>query len=230
MTVRRWPLLIALATGPLPGCILVGPSSTPAEPPAKVAPPPAPAPTPVASLPSRPGEKIATRKTTPTVASRPPATAELPEAPQPPEGLTPVAAEPTPFPLLPPTASAADSPLLAALRAYVENRPDRAIEHLKSLDKTSQDFVLAVLPLLVRGSQLKANGADPNEVAVLVDQMHAAAARLEPRAALRIDKVVFCQRVSGFGRYDPWPDNTPYRPSDIAELYMEVRYLTSEPA
>jgi hypothetical protein len=111
----------------------------------------------------------------------------------------------------------------------MENRPDRAIEHLKSMDRTSQDFVLAVLPLLVRGAQLKPNGSDPSEVAMLVDQLHAAAARLETQAALRIERVVFCQWVSGFGRYDPWPENTPYRPNDLAELYVEIRHLSSEP-
>lgn len=233
MTVPRWPLLFALAAGPLPGCLIVGSSSPPVEtPPKVVAPPPADAAGPkFASLPTRPGQKIPTnpvaRSAPATVTSRPPTPADLPEAPRPPEGITPASAEPGPLPLLAPTTP--DSPLLAALRAYVENRPDQAIEHLKSLDKTSQDFVLAVLPLLVRGAGLKANGTDPNEVAVLVDQMHAAAARLESRAALRIDRVVFCQWVSGFGRYDPWPDNTPYRPNDIAEVYVEVRHLTSEP-
>ena len=133
MTVPRWPLLFA-AVALLPGCLIIGPSSS-HEPTPKAAEPAGPVTTPFAILPSRPGEKIATnaggKKTPPTVASRPPAPTEAPEAPQPPEGFVPVAAEPTQFPLLAnaPT-PAADSPLLAAVRAYVENRPDRAIERM----------------------------------------------------------------------------------------------------
>ena len=236
MTVPRWPLLFVLATGSLPGCLIIGGSSSPpaeGPPPKVVAPPPSESPgSKFASLPSRPGQKIpantVARTTTPTVTGRPPLATQVPEAPQPPEGVTPASADPAALPLLAPLPTTPDSPLLAAVRDYVEDRPDKAIERLKSLDKTSQDFVLAVLPLLVRGAGMKANATDPSELAVLVDQMHAAAARLEPRAALRIDKVVFCQWVSGFGRYDPWPENTPYRPNNIAELYVEVRHMTSE--
>jgi hypothetical protein len=241
MTVPRWPLLILLATGPLPGCLVIGGSSSP---PAET-PPPTPkvvAPPPVeannqkfATLPSRPGQKIPANtvaRTTappPTVAGRPPLAAQSPEAPPPPDGVMPAAGEPAALPLLAALPTTPESPLLLAVRAYVDNRPDKAIEHLKSLDKSSQDFVLAVLPLLVRGAAMKANGSDPGELAVLAEQMHASAARLESRAALRIDKVVFCQWLAGFGRYDPWPENTPYRPNNVAELYVEVRHLTSEP-
>jgi hypothetical protein len=239
MTVPRWPLLIALATGPLPGCLVIGGGTTtatpPDPPPIVVAPPAEATPPKFASLPSRPGQKIpantVARNTapTPTVTGRPPTPRDTPEPPKPSEVVTPVSGEPAPLPLLAAVPSSPESPLLAAVRAYVENRPEQAISHLKSLDATSQDFVLAVLPLLVRGAGMRANAGDPVELAVLVDQMHAAAARLEKRAALRIDKVVFCQWVAGFGRYDPWPENTPYRPNDVAEMYVEVRHLTSEP-
>ena len=64
---------------------------------------------------------------------------------------------------------------------------------------------------------------------MLVDQLYAAAARLEPCAALRIEKISFCKDVSGFGRFVPWPDNQPYKPNAQAQLYLEVRNLGSEP-
>src|SRR5262249_54867481 len=67
-------------------------------------------------------------------------------------------------------------------------------------------------------------------VAALVEQLHAAANRLEPRAALRIEKVAFCKNVDGFGRFVPWPDNQPYRPHAQAQLYLEVRNLGSQVA
>jgi|SRR5579883_414677 len=152
-----------------------------------------------------------------------------PNPPKPVEAIaTTVGAEPNRFPTLPPAAAVSEPPLLAAVRAYSENRPDRAIEILRGLDKQNQDFVLGVLPILARGATADLNN-DPATIAMLVDQLHAAAARLEPRAALRIEKMSFCADVSGFGRFAPWPDNQPYRPNAQAQLYLEVRNLGSEP-
>ena len=65
---------------------------------------------------------------------------------------------------------------------------------------------------------------------MLAEQVHAAAERLEPRAALRVDKVAFCRRINGYGRYDPWPEGQPFQPNDLTELYVEIRHLTSEAA
>jgi hypothetical protein len=36
--------------------------------------------------------------------------------------------------------------------------------------------------------------------------------------------------VTGFGRFDPWPEAQPYKPNDLAVLYVEVRNIGSEPA
>jgi hypothetical protein len=134
-------------------------------------------------------------------------------------------AEPGQFPVNP----ALEPPLLAAVRAYVEKRPDRAIELLRGLDKSNQDFVLSVLPLLARGASADLNN-DSVTVATLVDQLHSVAARMEPRAALRIEKLALCNGVTGFGRFAPRPPNTPYHPHERVQLYLEVRNLTSEPA
>ena len=123
-----------------------------------------------------------------------------------------------------------DPPLVAAMRAFLENDPSRAVDALKYLDKPNQEFVLATLPALVRGAQMNMAKADPQEVAVLADQLHAAADRLEPQAALRVDKLTFCRKVTGFGRYDPWPREQPFEPNDLAELYLEIRHLRCEPS
>lgn len=141
---------------------------------------------------------------------------------------TTVGSEPNRFPTLPTAPAVSESPLLGAVRAYCENHPERAIGIIRSLDKQNQDFVLNVLPILARGATADLNN-DPATIAMLVDQLHAAAARLEPRAALRIEKMSFCKDVSGFGRFVPWPENQPYRPNAEAQLYLEVRNLGSEP-
>lgn len=152
-----------------------------------------------------------------------------PEIPSPPGPVTAVKAEPGPLPvqITPP---APEPPLLAAVRAYIENRPDDAIKHLQSLDKANQDFALTVLPLLIRGSQLNVSTADPNDIAVMVDQFQSIIGRLEGRAALGVDKVAFCRKVAGFGRYEVWPEAQPYRPNDLAVLYVEMRHISCEPA
>src|SRR5262249_11223892 len=102
------------------------------------------------------------------------------------------------------------------------------IEAIGALAQPNQDFVLAVLPILVRGATADLVG-DPSTLAEMVDQLRAAAARLESRAALRVGAALFCREVWACGRYDPWPPNQTYRPNQQAHLYVEVRHLVSEP-
>jgi hypothetical protein len=71
---------------------------------------------------------------------------------------------------------------------------------------------------------------DPTATAILADQLRSAAARIESRAALRLDAVTLCKTVRGYGRYDPRPKGQPYKPNDFAQLYLEVRNLISQPA
>jgi len=253
MTVHRrtLPLLLALLAGPAAGCIAFEKTVpvAPAEPRPVVKPAAQPGPSGFAALPTGPGEKIPTN---PAAKPDPPTAAQTtsrrgdpdpyPRAPSPPGAVPAARSEPAPLPPLParppgePDAFApfppapAEPPVLAALRAFADNHPDRGIDALKGLDKPNQEFVLAVLPVLVRGSQLKFAAADPQDVAALVEQLQTAAARLEARAALRVDKILFCRKVDGFGRYSPWPEGLPYRASGLAELYVEIGHLISEPA
>ena len=139
--------------------------------------------------------------------------------------------EPEKLPILPgPPSPALEAPLLAAMRASVENRPDKALEYLKALDKANQDAVLAMMPVLLRVSQMNLTSPDPTEAAVLADQLQSLATRMGAKAALKVERVTFCRKTSGFGRFDPWPEAQPYRPNDLAVLYVEVRHMTSEPA
>ena len=93
-----------------------------------------------------------------------------PSAPNgPPVAMATGAAEPGLFPPMlvsPPP----EAPLLAAVRAYTENRPDRAIEIIRTLDKPNQDLVLALMPILARGASADLNN-DPATVAALVDYL-----------------------------------------------------------
>lgn len=182
-------------------------------------------------LPSRPGEVVAIRpspKPENIAASQGSSnTATI----LPPSDVKPIAVPPGSLPSVvtgPLTPTHKDSPMLAALKAYADGKPNDAIDILKSLDGANQEFVLAVMPILARGATADL-ASDPNAVAVLVDQLETAAARLEARAALRIENLAFCGKVAGFGRYDLWPEGQPYHPNDQAQLYLEVRNLLSTP-
>lgn len=222
-------LLIALVAGAAPGCLHVSEVVS--------APPPAPAAPATeggfASL--RPGESVVARAPDPVALKAPktppPPPAADPIAPAPPEEVQVAVkvGDPAPFPLLgmPPVP---DPPLLAAVRAYVENRPDEAIRHLEKLDRPNQEFALAVLPVLARGAAMNLAAPDPQEAAHLADQLAAAAARFEAKSPIRVEKVVFCKSLDRFGQYEPWPEARPYRPGDLAQLYVEVRNLVSTPA
>ena len=227
-------LLVVLVLGFAPGCLHVHGTVTTTEP---TSAPPATKGDAFASL--RPGESIPTRPPADpkTVAAKPPAPKLAPPpdadpvAPAPPENVLAVKGagpDPGPFPLAagPPVP---EPPLLAAMRAYVENRPDDAIRHLEKLEKPNQEFALAVMPVLARGAAMNLAAPDPQEAAHLVEQLGGAAGRLEMKAAMRVEKVAFCKRATAFGRYDPWPEAQPYRPNDLAVLYVEVRNVGSAP-
>lgn len=234
MTVPRRPLLllVGLSLASLPACLLARDSRRDAKP------------TDAGSqfaveLPKRPGETISANPLPPASTELPPSTPITSQRLEPiPPALPPLPppvqsarAEPAPLPTLSgPVPGLPEPALVAAVRACVENRPEEAIKHLQMLDKPGQEFALAVIPLLMRGTQMNPESASPNDVGALAEQIRAVADRLEPRAALRIDTMTFCRKVSGFGRYDPWPENQPFRPRDLAELYVEIGHVVSETA
>ena len=225
----RRPLvaLVALFVVPLPACLHVGApvaSDAPPDGSPKVA-----AATPprilFAELPRVPGTVVPTKPANPdppaNTAHKPPKSADAvrPVTNTEPALLPPMAQPPTPV----------EAPLLGAVRAYTEGRPEKAIEIIRTMNPQNQDLVLALLPVLARAVSADLNN-DPATVGALVDQLHSAAGRLEPRAALRIEKAVFCENMKGFGKFVPRPDNQPYRPNAQAQFYLEVRNLGSEPA
>jgi hypothetical protein len=231
----RRPLLafVALFTLPLPACLCISAPATPAreESPkvakaAKAADPSKPPRTDFAALPRAPGTVVQANPQ-PELKINPSAGGTAVQKPAgPPAPVQTVGAEPRP---LPPLAPQPEPPLLAAVRAYAEDRPERAIEIIRTLPSPNQEFVLALLPALARGA-----GADlANDQAtagMLVEQLDAARARLESRAALRIENATFCKEVEGFGRFVPQPPGEPYRPNARANFYLELKNLGSRPS
>lgn len=236
MTARRSLVVLAgLALGPVPACLHVsGTVTPPPEPPAAKGQ--------FASLPSRPGEVVRAHPVAPVPADPPASVSRRaprepdapdapPEPPTPPAPITTVKAEPGPLPLptlTPQAAGTAEPPLVAALRAYVENRPYDALRHLDGLDRVNQELALQLLPQFARLAHLNLASADAREAGVMADQFQAAADRLAARGPLRVEKLAFCREVTGFGRYVPRPVTDPYKPGDRTFLYLELGRVADE--
>lgn len=123
--------------------------------------------------------------------------------------------------------STPDPPLVAAVRAYLQDRPDQAVEHLNKLDPSNQELLLQLIPAVVRASQLSATSANSHEIGLLMRELQGAAQSLALRGPLFIDKAVFLRSVKGFGRYDPLPERPTFKPGTNAGLYVEIGNVPS---
>jgi hypothetical protein len=124
----------------------------------------------------------------------------------------------------------ADAPLVRILRAYLDHRPDDAEEAIRCYDRPSQELLLYVMPIFVSLAEGSVAKAEPQELAVLVEQLRNAMDLLQPRAALLIDKLCYCSKVYKFGHYDPLGENHAFRPGDEVNLYVQMRNVSCEPA
>lgn len=148
-----------------------------------------------------------------------------------PDGVSPPASPPGPLPPIAiPQPTPVEPPLLAAVRAYLDNHPEQAIEQLKALDKPNQELMLQLIPALVRASRMNLQQASPLELGVLLGQLETPVAALSARAPLVVEKSCFCRAVKNYGRYDPWPDRHAFAPGSLAGLYVEVGNVPSVPA
>ncbi len=234
---RLGPMLAGLLVVVLPACVALRVDKEMTSAPRVKAGPSSPAAGELAGefpgYPQRPGEVV--RRLPMSEAESEPLPPMMPPAvavPVSPPVARPVGerAPPLTFPhweLPPPTTS--EPPLLRALQAYLDNKPELALQAIAGLDPHNQDFVLAIVPLLARGSQL-CFAREPEATAELVSQLQALAARLEPHAALRLGTVAFCHPVHGYRRYEPRSTQLPYRPRDLAQLYIEVHNIGGQPA
>jgi len=120
-----------------------------------------------------------------------------------------------------------EPPLLQVLRSYLDHQPERAISQMQSLPIENRDLVQALIPPLVRLSEGSLDSAGAQELAVLVEQLQAAADRLRSRATLGMGSICFCRRIHKYGVYEPL--DTPYRffAGEMAELYVELRNVAS---
>jgi hypothetical protein len=165
-----------------------------------------------ASLPRVPGERVVKHPEL-----------QVAKAPALPERMPAEVPKTLPTTISVPVAPPTDPALVAAVRAYIDNKPELAVEHLRGLDKPNQDLMLQLIPPMVRLSQLNMNRAGPVELGLLVNQLETPTQMLASRAPLIITKSEFCRRIRGFGRYEPLPEGHTFHPGDLAELYVEIK-------
>ena len=206
-----WTLAAAAALL-LPACAATPRAAKPADAPPPVSVAVASA-TGFAELPSVPGQRVARHPAVEAPATTPAAVAK------PPETLPPTKVEVA----VPPP----DAPLVAAVRAYLDNRPEVAADQLKSLDRPNQDLMAQLLPPVVALSRLNLARAGPVDYGVLAAQLETPLKSLAAKATLGIPKAVFCSTPTGFGQYRPLPDGHVYRRGTLAEVYVEVRNAPS---
>jgi hypothetical protein len=122
----------------------------------------------------------------------------------------------------PPLKVVKEEPLMAAVRAYLDHKPEQAVEHLKDLDRPNQDLMLQLIPALVRASQTNFANLNPHDAGMLAGQFESVANTFARRASLTIEKTAFCRSVKNFGHYEPLPANTRFKPGEICILYVEL--------
>lgn len=126
-------------------------------------------------------------------------------------------------------------PLVEALRCILENRPNDALQILEAYDRTTQDFFMRLLPAIAVVEKKKGlNQLRTEEVAVLHEQVHGLLWVLRPRTEFVIGKMCFCERVTGYGQYQPVPKDHVFlassdgRPGELVQVYLELKNFCNE--
>jgi len=120
-----------------------------------------------------------------------------------------------------------DPPLIAALRAYLNDKPEAAAEALKSFDRVNRELLHQLLPASVRAGQLNFAKAGPTDVGALAAQLETPLQSLSPKVPLSMTKTLFCTEISGFGRYQAVPEGSPLSPGEWIQVYAELRNVPS---
>ena len=98
------------------------------------------------------------------------------------------------------------------------------------VDPHTQDFLMTLMPLAAKVSEGGGlDKADPQDLALVVDQLQGLLWRMRPRAALVMDKFCFCRMARGFGRFEALEDRPVFQPGEMVEVYAEVRNVDSRP-
>lgn len=131
----------------------------------------------------------------------------------------------------------ADEPLVVALRAYLQKRPPDALNALARYDRANQEMLLVALPFVARLTEGDISKVSAREAAELADMLQGVEDRLRQRAALRIEKMLFCRKIDDFGDYvarEPVNGMPTFeagagdQPGEPVQVYVELRNVSSK--
>lgn len=121
-----------------------------------------------------------------------------------------------------------ESPLLIALRCYLDKRPAEAIAILGQYEKSSQDVLLCLLPLAAHLADTGLDKTGDKSLGMVLEQLNSMMVPLRTRAPLLIDKMCLCRSIGGFGDYVPLPADHVFRSGELVRLYVEMRNFQSD--
>jgi hypothetical protein len=123
-----------------------------------------------------------------------------------------------------------DGPLVAAVRAHLDNQYASAVQHLAGFDRSNQELFLLLLPILDSARTVDLTGRDPKSASALVKQLSSATELVARSAPLEILSMSLVYKVVKYGVYDPLPANYQFLPGGIASMYAEIDHAPSVPA
>jgi hypothetical protein len=226
----RLQLLFALLLPALPACAVTKFFSPE---PAKLPPVPPPNVSEFTAL--APGQRV-TKAEVVAQSQRPPAADPATESIVPAPPVPASATEPNPLPyggsFLDPRdrAPRPDGPLVAALRAHLDNQFAAAVGHLSTFERPNQELLLLLLPLIDTARTTDLTGRDPRAAAALAKQLDTVVDLVNKSAPLEIRTTAFVHKVVQYGVYHPLPANHKFLPGGIGLLYAEIDRVPSEPA
>jgi hypothetical protein len=120
-----------------------------------------------------------------------------------------------------------EDPLVSAMRCYLNKRPDEALTYLKRYDKTTQELLLVLLPLVARLTEGGLQTSNPQEIKLVVEQMEDVTNNLRSRAPFRAEHMCFCSKVEKFGSYRKLSGDQVFHPGDPVQVYVEFKNFSS---
>jgi hypothetical protein len=121
-----------------------------------------------------------------------------------------------------------DEPAVEALRLLLLKQAPKSLQCLESYDPQTQQMLMQLLPVVALMAEKPLPKMDTTEVMSLEAQLQRCIAPLRARTDLVIDKLCLCDQIDGYGMFTPRRDGRPFQPSELVQVYLELRNLAPE--
>jgi hypothetical protein len=117
-------------------------------------------------------------------------------------------------------------PLAKAVNAFLDNRPEEAMQHLKGYAPRDQELVMQLLPILAEVERDGLLTAQPRKEAVqaALTVVRSVDQDLRASAPLVMEKLSFCADIEAFGVVKKRANNK-FRPGEYVFIYAELQNL-----